>query len=326
MGERRSESGGGFVAAFIFLVLFGVVIQYIWWILGAVALTGLLSWLFVWLRRQDELRDAAAERDRRRELDLRIRADRQHRWSLIGDSRGTYGPDGAAVMRRVTEDDPVDQDEDDDEDRPIATITRTGSGLTALRTQRPQQWHWALFTSILLQRREALAARLRDSALGFVPATTTRIYSGSELADRVYSLVDDMWAILHQVMAFMAAPDFMRALGQRGPDPDADAIEHVAGRLMDYHVRLLELSEQCRALSAPSAHSDVLRDCARVLHEPLEAYRVFIDELVELVDAFPRILSHANGTIDLGAIALDVKSDEALLDRLKARCNEISPP
>ncbi|BBX18663.1 hypothetical protein [Mycolicibacterium duvalii] len=319
MGGRRSNSGGGFAAAFIFIVLLGVVIEYFWWIVGTVAATGLLYALFVWLQRQDELQKEAAERAREREKDLKIRADRQHRWELIGDDRAVYGADGAAAMRRVTD----DGTDDEDDDLPIATIARSPYELAVLRTGRAQQWHWALFASILLQRRESLASRLRDSALGFVPPTAVRIDSGTHLAQRIYSVLDQLLELMQQIEAFLSAPSFMRALDKGGVEPDAATIEHVANRLMDYHLRLLELSEEGRSFSASAAYTDVLRDCARVLHQPLEGFRVFIDEFVELVDAFPRLLAHAKGTIDVGAIVLELDTDYAVLDRLTTRLTEL---
>jgi len=97
MSTSRSNSGGGFagllgLALIIWIV--GIIIKFIWWIVGAAALVG----LFFLVR--------AIARDSRRRADLEAarrwaiaaRADQQHNWVLRGDDRGIYGPEGAELM------------------------------------------------------------------------------------------------------------------------------------------------------------------------------------------------------------------------------------
>lgn len=308
-------------AAFGLVLLLGFVIDYFWWILGAIAVTAALYGLAQWLQRLERERDEAQQLARQREKDLRIRADRQLRWELIGDDRGVYGADGAAPMRRVTADSRLEGGDDG----PIATLARTPEEIVALRTEKTREWHWALFASILVQRRQSVASRLRDSALGYVPPDAIRVRNGDLLVDRLYSVVDRMLETLRQIDAFLSAPEFMGAFGDTTTDADADAVEHVANRLMDYHLRLLELSEECRSLSTLSAYSDAVRDCARLVHQPLDGFKAFINEFVALVEAFPRILEHATGNVDLGGIALELDVDYQLLSRLTDRMLEISP-
>ncbi len=90
-----SKSGsGGFGTLIGLLVLIGLIIKFIWWILGAAALVGLF-----FLAR-------AIAREARTRADLRAahlaairaRADQQHNWVLQGDHRGIYGPQGAELM------------------------------------------------------------------------------------------------------------------------------------------------------------------------------------------------------------------------------------
>ena len=68
---------------------------------------------------------------------------------------------------------------------------------------------------------------------------------------------------------------------------------------MDYQVRLLELSERCRALSAPSAYTDVIASCARILDTPIRGFQEFVDEYIEVVDALPRLLEHVTGRLEV---------------------------
>ncbi|MEB4211461.1 hypothetical protein [Mycobacterium sp. 94-17] len=96
MSRRRStaSSGGGLGGVLGLLLLIGVVIKFIWWILGAVALAGLFFLARALLRWYE--RRSAESAGRRRAI--AARADQQHRWVLRGDDRGIYGPEGAELM------------------------------------------------------------------------------------------------------------------------------------------------------------------------------------------------------------------------------------
>ena len=91
------RSGGGFGALFGVLLIIGLVIKFIWWILGAAALVGLFFLARAIARRHFE---RSAEHARFRQA-LEARADQQHSWVLRGDDRGIYGEQGAELMRRV---------------------------------------------------------------------------------------------------------------------------------------------------------------------------------------------------------------------------------
>lgn len=88
---------GGFGAVFGLLLIVGLIVKFIWWILGVAALValGVLARAIArWYN------DRSAERARYRDA-LAARADQQHHWVLQGDDRGTYGVEGAELMRQV---------------------------------------------------------------------------------------------------------------------------------------------------------------------------------------------------------------------------------
>jgi hypothetical protein len=88
---------GGFGAVFGLLLIIGLIIKFIWWILGAAALVGLF-FLARAIARWYAEREAENARHR---AALAARADRQHYWVLHGDDRGIYGVEGAELMRQV---------------------------------------------------------------------------------------------------------------------------------------------------------------------------------------------------------------------------------
>ena len=175
----------------------------------------------------------------------------------------------------------------------------------------------------MMQRTSAVLPRLRDSELRFTASGVVHVPSGSYLASRLTSLIDQMLATNQQLATFVNSPAFMAAFGSESSDGDADAIEHIANRLMDQE-QLLELSEECRALSAPSKYTDVIADCARLLDAPLQGFRQFTAEYVDIIDALPRVLAHATGAIHLGGLALDIDVDDHLLSRIEKRLQAVS--
>jgi hypothetical protein len=94
MSSSKSSGGGGFARLFGLLLLIGIIIKFIWWILGAVALVAVFFIGRAIVRRYDQRRAA----DARYRDALAARADQQHNWVLRGDERGIYGTEGAELM------------------------------------------------------------------------------------------------------------------------------------------------------------------------------------------------------------------------------------
>ena len=94
MSSSRSSAGGGFAGLFGLLLLIGIIIKFIWWILGAVALVAMFFIGRAAVRWYDKRSAARALYQAR----LAARADQQHNWVLRGDDRGIYGTEGAKLM------------------------------------------------------------------------------------------------------------------------------------------------------------------------------------------------------------------------------------
>ncbi|MBE1548115.1 hypothetical protein GGC64_002123 [Mycobacterium sp. OAS707] len=99
MSRRRNTSagGGGFAGAIGVLFIVGLIIKFIWWIIGAAVLVGLF-YVIRAIVRADARRRAILARQMN---ELAARADQQHNWVLQGDDRGVYGPQGADLMHYI---------------------------------------------------------------------------------------------------------------------------------------------------------------------------------------------------------------------------------
>jgi hypothetical protein len=69
------------------LVIVAIIIKFIWWILGTVALNGLFYLVRALMRENRKRREGLA----RYHAEIAARADRQHQWVLEGDDRSIYG-------------------------------------------------------------------------------------------------------------------------------------------------------------------------------------------------------------------------------------------
>src|SRR6476619_7701723 len=94
MSRRRYRSGsggGGFADLIGVLFIIGLIIKFIWWIIGAAAHVGLFYLIWAILRANARQRAALTQRMN----ELAARADHQHNWVMQGDDRGIYGSQGA---------------------------------------------------------------------------------------------------------------------------------------------------------------------------------------------------------------------------------------
>ncbi|OBG23474.1 hypothetical protein A5765_18725 [Mycolicibacterium celeriflavum] len=314
MASRGSDSGG--IAAFFgLLILIWVVIAYYWVIIGVGVAVGLFFAVRALVRREQERRLAAA---RQAEI-LAHRADRQHRWAARGDQRGIYGVEGAELMRSISPQSSVPPADTSDDDRPAAAIAYTADELDVLLDEKPTEWRWAAFVSVLLQRLADVRPRLRDLDLHYTPARSGYARNGREVAVFVEDSLDDLYEHCRRLESFIRAPAFMGVFGDSNDESTADAegIVHVANRLMDFHERFLELAERCRDVSVPSAYTGLLQDCSLLMDIPLDGFRRFIDELVELVEEMPAVLRYAPGDVDFGSITLEIVVDDRLIKRIE---------
>lgn len=256
--------------------------------------------------------------------DVRERAEEQHRWVLRGDSRGVYGPDGAALMDSLTPEPPPELPAAADDDLGVATVAHTDHDLAVLLRDRPPGWHWAAFGSVLVLRRDAVAARLRDQQLGYAPPSGVQARTDQEAADLACEWAGELTGLIGQVQQVIDSRG-LRQIFDHSPsaDLDADTVLHPAHRLMDLHDRFLDLSEACRGLAAPPWCRDLLDDLGRLIDVPLDGYRRFIDDYLTRLGEIPAMVRYARGPVELDPVVLDLDGDDALIDRFFARLREI---
>jgi hypothetical protein len=159
----------------------------------------------------------------------------------------------------------------------IAKVATTDKEFARLVADKPPAWPWALFTSVVLRRRNAVAARLRAVASGYQPHPGTAPLSGRAYSGVVYTAMTSIVDLVAQMEQFMLSPAFEGAFGKFTDDGDADpdAIISVANRLMDYHDLLLRHAERCLQTPVLGEARVFVQDAGNFALCPLLGYQKF---------------------------------------------------
>lgn len=234
-------------------------------------------------------RDAA----RRRRAGLRDRADEQHRWAILGDTRGTYGVAGAEQMRAFAPPPRIETPPDVDATVEVARVAWTPAELTELLAERKPGWHWMAFGSVLVQRRAAVQERLRDQQLCFAPPSGRRAETPQEAAALALDWAGEIAVLAEQVEQVMLSNGFQTLFTTDFDEEngDADAAMRPAQRLMDLHDGLLEIAEAVRGLAVPLQCRELFVDLGLLADVPLAGFATFIDDYLDRMAELPELLA-----------------------------------
>ena len=262
--------------------------------------------------------------DEKGQQEIRERADEQHRWASRGDPRGVYGAQGAELMREVLPAPVLPRPAP--EDIEVADVVYTQAGLDAMLKQKPQCWRYAAFVSVLVQRRAAVGARLRDARLGFAEPSGETASTGYVVAHFFTDRMGELSEIVEQVDDFMLTPAFSEVFGDPhdGDSADADGIIHTANRLMDYHDRLLALAERCRGVTVAHRYAELQRDAGLLMVIPLEGYTTFIDDFVGRVSEMHDVARYAPGDVQLDPVVLSITDDGELISLVGRQISQVA--
>jgi len=297
------------------------------WLALAMIVAGsglLLGWRAVYPRIR---KDLAVERQRQNEV--RERADEQHRWASSGDTRGVYGTAGAELMREVIPPPslpPPSAPRPPPGEIPVAEVVYTPAELDSMIANKPQCWRYAAFVSVLVQRRAAVAARLRDARLGFAQPSGETASTSYVVAHFFTDRMAELSEIVGQVDDFMLTPAFSEVFGDPhdGDSADADGIIHTANRLMDYHDRLLALSERCRSVTVPHRYAELQRDAGLLMVIPLEGYHTFIEDFIGRIAEMHDVARYAPGDVQLDPVVFSITDDDELIARVGRQISQFA--
>ncbi|MCH9669010.1 MAG: hypothetical protein K0U76_17445 [Actinomycetia bacterium] len=204
----------------------------------------------------------------------------------------------------------------------IAHVATTDEALKRLIADKPPFWPWAVFASVVLQRRNAVQERLRTCSSGYQPRPAISPLSGQAYSWVAYEAMNDIADIVAQLEQFMLSPAFNGAFGdRRGEDSaDADAIVNVADRLMGYYEALLQKAEACLQTPVHAEALSFVQDMGAFTLCPLVGYEQFIETLCARIGEAQDLLPYTNPDtmIALDDVTLAIDLPDGLIDRVTA--------
>ena len=203
---------------------------------------------------------------------------------------------------------------------------RTAGELAAMLRNRPPCWRYAAFASAAVQRRDAVAARVRDARMGFFRPGDKVLRTGFEAGLFFTERLSDLSELIGQIEGFMLSPAFQQVFGDPHDEHSADAegIVHAANRLMDYHESLLALSERVRTVKVPHDCADLLRDVGMLTALPIEGFDIFLQDFTDRVAEMGDVARYAAGDVQLDNVELGVTCDDALLERVSQKLQQLA--
>ena len=209
----------------------------------------------------------------------------------------------------------------DEKTKLVSHVATTPEALAQLIADKPPAWPWALFTSVLVQRRNAVADRLRMVVSGYQPRAGDLPLDGraySTVAHHAMSTVSDL---VGQLNGFMLSPAFKGAFGDVDKESTADAaaINAIANRLMDYHDGFLLQAEAC--LQTP-VYSDVqvfVADMGAFTLCPLIGYDKFIATMCQRIGEAQDLLPYSDDTVWLDDATLSMDAPDGLMETVGAQ-------
>lgn len=211
----------------------------------------------------------------------------------------------------------------------VAQVATSDGELSELIAERPAAWPWAVFASVLLQRRNAVQARLRGVASGYQPRAGRAALSGQVYTQTAQQALTRIADVVTQIEQFMLSPAFKGAFGEvdtdNGAQADADAVVGIANRLMDYHATLLEQAEACLQTPVESNVMVFVQDMGAFTLLPLVSYDGFISTMCTRIGEAQDLLPYTSGgVIELDQVILTMDVPDGLSDQISAHFRRFS--
>lgn len=207
----------------------------------------------------------------------------------------------------------------------VAKVATTQEAIDRLTADKPAAWPLAVFASVLVQRRNAVQARLRTLASGYQPRPGAPPLSGQTYSTVAHGAMTTIVDLLGQIEQFMLSPAFKGAFGEAGfagsvgpdADADADAIVSVANRLMDYHEALLVQAEKCVQTPVEQEALAFVQDAGALSLLPLLGYEKFIATMCARIGEAQDLLPYGEGgtVIQLDDVILAITMPDDLSGR-----------
>lgn len=202
----------------------------------------------------------------------------------------------------------------------IARVETNPEALSRLIDEKPPAWPWAVFTSVLVQRRNALQGRLRTVVSGYQPRPGLPALSGAAYSQLGHHVLRTILDTVTQLEGFMLSPAFTGTLETGEDNADPDAIAGLANRLMDYHQIFLTEAETCLQTPVEPEAWVFVHDMGALALVPLVGFDQFILTMCSRIGEAQDLLPYTSSgdVIGLDEVGLTIDAPDGLFDRFEA--------
>jgi hypothetical protein len=198
---------------------------------------------------------------------------------------------------------------------------RTQAEVDLVRTQAAPGWEYLYFAGVLYVGQQALEGKYLDYQLGHAEPTGEHM-SDAEAARVLAQNLGDARIRARALNAVMSSDAQERAFGPPGMAGNADLIERLAMRMNAFYERLLDASSRLRGMHHSPRFDRLFELEARLVDQPIEQYRGFVDALVAQVD---RAQSAPAGSVPVEfTLTLTLSIPDAQLDAVAAELNRLA--
>ena len=206
----------------------------------------------------------------------------------------------------------------DEKTKLVAAVATTSEALARLIADKPAAWPWALFTSVLVQRRNAVTDRLRMVASGYQPNPGDLPLDGRAYCTVAHHAMSTVSDLVEQLNGFMLSPAFKGAFGDVDKESTADAaaISAIANRLMDYHEGFLLQAQACLQTPVTSDVMVFVADMGAFALCPLIGYDQFIATMCQRIGEAQDLLPYSDDTVWLDDANLKMTMPDGLMEAI----------
>ena len=209
----------------------------------------------------------------------------------------------------------------DEKTKLVSHVATTPEALAQLVADKPAAWPWALFTSVLVQRRNAVSDRLRMVVSGYQPRSGELPLDGRAYCTVAHQAMSTVSDVVGQLNGFMLSPAFKGAFGDvdKESTADAGAINAIANRLMDYHEEFLRQAEACLQTPVQTDVQVFVEAMGAFALCPLIGYDQFIATMCQRIGEAQDLLPYSEDTVWLDDANLQMDMPDGLMEVVGAQ-------
>lgn len=172
---------------------------------------------------------------------------------------------------------------------------RGAEEIAAVLAQRPPGWEYLYFAGNLLADRDTLEATFRDHEMRYAAPSGERV-EDAQVAPYLRRALDQAQGLVASLSQLFEPDVLERAFGSPGQAGDPDRLRQLAERWTSVYADLLSWASRLRAANKSSTYVTLFEAVARLIDQPIQEYRDFVDELLREVDRLPQAIRSGQPT------------------------------